>query len=541
MAEIAVFLAKGYFNFKDTIKELYNQNEAFNEVFNSVDARTVRSAAPAPPRSLSPEKAGAFAAGGYETWYNRYTKINESIILEDLGDLAKSENLIKKRFIDKGRQVVFQIDDGWERAVGDWDINSKRFPGGLAAIAAKVEAKGWMPGLWLAPLLVTRKARIWREKPEWVLRGANGGSAAGNGARRRVDNAGTDAVGIGAGGQGSYVGDTPAGGAAALGDQREPPSSYILPPAQLPPAARRSTAPAGGPVAAGWNPGWDGEYYCLDISRDDVIEYLRAVMDKIINEWGYRYIKLDFMYAGFLWGKYANGGSPHIHYHRVCAALTERKVNAAGKPVVYLGCGVPFGPSYKFFPLSRIGADTRQTWDWWQGKLIGHPGRPSAWINLRDTIGRSFMNGAVYINDPDVVFLRSVRCSLTNNEKELIALTNFMLAGQIMLSDAPGKLTEADVELTARVDSLYSELEGEEYGAERLGIQADASVPDTFRLFSRSGQIGGIINLDKRPFQLGPDAALTHELAAAEKIVCHWAADGGIITFEPHSISIWRN
>jgi alpha-galactosidase len=288
-------------------------------------------------------------------------------------------------------------------------------------------------------------------------------------------------------------------------------------------------------VAAGFNPGWDGEYYCLDISRPDVVDYLTILVDKVTETWGFRYLKLDFMYAGLLYGSYAAGGAPYEHYARACAALTAKTSTSEGAPVIYLGCGVPLGPSFRFFPLSRIGADTRETWDWWQGRIIGHPGRPSAWLSLRDTIGRSFMNGAVYLNDPDVVFLRSTACALTRNEKELVALVNFLLASQIMFSDDPARLTEADTLLTARINALYGELEGEEYGAVRIAA-------DVFRLESRHGKIAGLINLDRKPFKLydDVDAGLFAPVNLSDAIVCHWKDEGAYKVFEGHSISIWR-
>ena len=61
--------------------------------------------------------------------------------------------------------MVFQIDDGWEKSVGEWEVNPRRFPNGLAPLSAKIEAAGYVPGLWLAPFLVTKKSRIYTERP----------------------------------------------------------------------------------------------------------------------------------------------------------------------------------------------------------------------------------------------------------------------------------------------------------------------------------------------------------------------------------------
>jgi alpha-galactosidase len=323
---------------------------------------------------------------------------------------------------------VFQIDDGWERAVGDWEIDIRRFPHGLRPLVEKIEAAGLIPGLWLAPFLVTKKARLFKEKPGWLLRDGTG----------------------------------------------------------------RLTA--SGLVRAGWNPNWDGTYYCLDLSLPEVLEYLGSLIDKALEQWGFRYIKLDFLYAGFLPGAYAKGGGAVEHYERACSALTSKQ-SVHGKAVAYLGCGLPLGPSLRHFPLSRIGADTRESWDWTLAGLLNHLGRPSAHLCLRDTLGRSFMNGTVYINDPDVIFLRSKNCRLTAVEKETIALVNFFLAGQIMFSDDPQTLGDEDRALTRRIHALYESLDGDEYGAVQLKR-------DVYRLISRSGRVRGIINLGNKKLRL---------------------------------------
>jgi alpha-galactosidase len=449
-AELSVFFARGYFAFKDALASLYRQGEAF-AALNFLRFKNGEGGI----------KNKAAIPGGYESWYNHYTDINEGIILEDLAGLGATENLIKTWYIDRGKPVVFQIDDGWENAVGEWEVNPRRFPRGLAPVAAKIEEAAFIPGLWLAPFLVTRRSRIFSERPGWLLREAGGA-----------------------------------------------------------------------PVVAGFNHLWDKRFFCLDLSRRDVLDYLKTVMDRVIDRWGFRYIKLDFLYAGFLSGAFAEGGSPWEHYERACALLTGRRTNAAGLPVAYLGCGLPLGPSYRHFPLSRIGADTREEWDWTLVKLLGHVGRPGAYVNLMDTIGRSFMDGTVYVNDPDVLFLRSGNCKLSGVEKELIALVNFLLAGQLMFSDDPLRLEPADRELSRRIAALYDRLGDDEYGAVRIDR-------DVFRLESRSSKTAGLINLSRGPYLLSPDRepTLAAALSAGDFLTDHRLPGNGL-AFAPHSITI---
>lgn len=99
---------------------------------------------------------------GYTSWYNYYQNINESIILNDLKAIDNRFNL-------------FQIDDGYETYVGDWmDVDANKFPHGLKPIVEEVHKKGLKAGLWLAPFVVEKKAKIFTEKPDWIKKDENG-------------------------------------------------------------------------------------------------------------------------------------------------------------------------------------------------------------------------------------------------------------------------------------------------------------------------------------------------------------------------------
>lgn len=95
------------------------------------------------------------------SWYSLYAWINERIILKalkDFGDMPFD---------------VFQIDDGWQLAYGDWEANRK-FPSGMKAVAEKIQATGRMPGIWLAPFMVAPKSQLAKDHPDWILRDTNG-------------------------------------------------------------------------------------------------------------------------------------------------------------------------------------------------------------------------------------------------------------------------------------------------------------------------------------------------------------------------------
>lgn len=98
---------------------------------------------------------------GYSSWYNRYEDINEDSIRADLEGCAK--------LLQPGD--LFQIDDGWEPAVGDWlETDPKKFPKGLKPFVDDIHARGLKAGLWLAPFCCCKKSVIYREHPDWLYK-----------------------------------------------------------------------------------------------------------------------------------------------------------------------------------------------------------------------------------------------------------------------------------------------------------------------------------------------------------------------------------
>ncbi len=95
------------------------------------------------------------------SWYSLYRWINEPALLKALYGL------------DDLPFDVFQIDDGWQLAYGDWDANRK-FPSGMQALADKISTTGRVPGLWLAPFMVSPKSQLAKDHPDWLLRDEKG-------------------------------------------------------------------------------------------------------------------------------------------------------------------------------------------------------------------------------------------------------------------------------------------------------------------------------------------------------------------------------
>ncbi|WP_329368382.1 alpha-galactosidase [Streptomyces sp. NBC_00669] len=101
-------------------------------------------------------RAGRRAGNVWSSWYAYYEDIDERTLHANLDGLAGLP-------FD-----VFQIDDGWERMVGDWQPNAK-FPSGMADLTARVTGAGLTPGLWIAPFIARPDARIVKERPHLFL------------------------------------------------------------------------------------------------------------------------------------------------------------------------------------------------------------------------------------------------------------------------------------------------------------------------------------------------------------------------------------
>ncbi|MEL6658996.1 MAG: glycoside hydrolase family 36 protein [Bacteroidota bacterium] len=111
---------------------------------------------------LPPIKAPV--ARGWTSWYQHYTNISEGIIRENLA-----------AFKIRGRKIdFFQIDDGFQTAVGDWLSLTKSFPNGMKKLASDITEQGVRPGLWLAPCIADRRSQILKDHPEWVTKDPSG-------------------------------------------------------------------------------------------------------------------------------------------------------------------------------------------------------------------------------------------------------------------------------------------------------------------------------------------------------------------------------
>jgi len=93
---------------------------------------------------------------GWCSWYQYFEHVTERDLRDNLGHA------------DAWPFDVFQLDDGYQRAIGDWLRTNPRFPAGVDGIAAAIRAAGRTPGIWLAPFLAAPDSDLTRAHPEWL-------------------------------------------------------------------------------------------------------------------------------------------------------------------------------------------------------------------------------------------------------------------------------------------------------------------------------------------------------------------------------------
>lgn len=102
---------------------------------------------------------------GWCSWFYTHTQATED---EQLRNAAFMAQHLKPY----GMQWV-QIDDGYQRAFGDWQANDL-YPHGMAWLAAEIRRLGLCPGIWIAPYAVSAHAPMVQTHPEWLAHDAAG-------------------------------------------------------------------------------------------------------------------------------------------------------------------------------------------------------------------------------------------------------------------------------------------------------------------------------------------------------------------------------
>jgi len=203
----------------------------------------------------------------------------------------------------------------------------------------------------------------------------------------------------------------------------------------------------GWPVNAGYL--WGNFATALDLTHPEALEYARQTVHTAVHEWGYPYLKLDFLYAAALPGRPRDLTLTRAQIlRRGLEALRE----AAGEEAFLLGCGCPLGPAIGLVDAMRIGADTARRWlphfPGIQPFVRGEPNLPAARNALHNALTRQSLHGRWWINDPDCLLLNP-EMHLGLDEVRLSATIIALTGGSLILSDDLAALPASLVDIAA--------------------------------------------------------------------------------------------
>src|SRR2546428_2860983 len=214
--------------------------------------------------------ATAAVPTGWCSWYELSGGVTEADMIANLEFCAAH---FDRRFFG-----YVQLDDGYQRATGDWQTNDK-FPHGHRWLSDQIHGRGFKAGLWLAPFAVAERSGRPAPHPHWLLKNADR----------------------------AIVLDTP----DECGRQ--------------------------GPL--------------LERAHPEVRQWLYDLGRRIVRDWGYDYVKIDFLLWATAGAAHYGGLPPPAAYRKGLAAIRD----GLGPGGFVVGGGAPRPHAPGFLNGMRIG------------------------------------------------------------------------------------------------------------------------------------------------------------------------------------------
>jgi hypothetical protein len=259
-----------------------------------------------------------------------------------------------------------QIDDGYQRAFGDWEGNHL-YPHGMQWLAAEIRRLGLKPGIWVAPYAIDEHAAIVQQHPEWLAHDASGNVQVTASTRAR---------------------------------------------------------------------------YILDITHPGAQQWLRQLFEKLAQEWGYDFIKIDFVAWTLL--AIERYYDPTISRAQAYRLGFEIMRTAIGPHRHLLDCG-PGPETVGLLDSMRIEQDLpRLTWE--QYTKYGNSTAPAV-------AKRYYFHQRTWINDADHVGL----ALLTLPQAEAVASLIALSGGTVISGDRLYALDDARLTILKKILPAYGQ------------------------------------------------------------------------------------
>ena len=202
----------------------------------------------------------------------------------------------------------------------------------------------------------------------------------------------------------------------------------------------------GVPIDAFYN--WGARNYVLDTTHPEALAWLRQVISTMLDEWGYEYLMVDFVYAAAIRGKRYDEHCTSVQAYRRGMQLIREVVAHR----YLLACGAPFAPSVGLANGVRIDPDIAPSWQTVREPMRDAAGSNPAILNaMRSTLAHNWMHGHLWINDPDCLTVRAEQTELTLPEIETWTTVIALSGGVVQLSDDVSRLDAERVALASRI------------------------------------------------------------------------------------------
>ncbi|WP_319559256.1 glycoside hydrolase family 36 protein [Marispirochaeta sp.] len=201
----------------------------------------------------------------------------------------------------------------------------------------------------------------------------------------------------------------------------------------------------GKPVEAGYNPRWKKQMFALDISHPEVAEYITQLITRITRDWGFSYLKLDFLHAASLNGsRYNSKRTPA----QVLIEGLERIRKAAGDMVHLAANGLPLPAGEGILDSVSIAPEFIP-----QSKKSRLPGLPRTRMNeesrrvIRNIVLRSHMNRTFWINVAGHLIFTKSASMVENQRNAALRAALIYSGGSLFVADDLSLYGEEEAEL----------------------------------------------------------------------------------------------
>lgn len=213
---------------------------------------------------------------------------------------------------------------------------------------------------------------------------------------------------------------------------------------------------------------WGGRTHSFDVSNPEVLSYIDSLFRVITEEWGFRYLKLDFNIEPG-----SNRKDRSITSFTAMRNMYKTIHHAVGENVFLANCaGSPYSPSIGYAKAGRVGPDVNPNWE-------------SVLEGCRRSLLHILFHRRWWVNDPDCLNMREYGSQLSDAELQTHLTANFMGGGYVMFSDSLARLSPE------RRRMLAQALPSSGYAADVLDYMTapEEGIPSLFNmLFDRFGE-----------------------------------------------------